>query len=305
MRSLFHLVSAIGATVAIGALLLTGPTGCSASSAGGGADSTELVGADDSLDGRAAESVLGSVAVGSTLKTTSNVNLRTGPSTGAHVIHVIPSGALVTVVAADPQHGFYNVKHNGAVGWSFGAYLAKAGSAPPPPPPPGGGSPPPSSSSGRDGAIERAQEGVGFSYWWGHGRWLPGGPSSSTAGSCSGSCPSCSHSGTYGADCSGYIGKIWQVPSSNTDVTADDHPYSTGSFVSDTSQWSTVSRGSVQKGDAFVYNSGGAGHIFLYESGDGWGSMWAYEAKGCATGVVHDLRTSTGSAYHAIARSGY
>jgi hypothetical protein len=68
--------------------------------------------------------------------------------------------------------------------------------------------------------------------------------------------------------------------------------------------WRTVSRSSVKKGDAFVYHSNGAGHIFLYESGDGWGSMWAYEAKGCSYGIVHNLRTAS-SAYKAIARAGY
>ena len=32
--------------------------------------------------------------------------------------------------------------------------------------------------------------------------------------------------------------------------------------------------------------------------------MWAYEAKGCSYGIVHDLRT-TSSAYRAIRRTGY
>jgi hypothetical protein len=48
-----------------------------------------------------------------------------------------------------------------------------------------------------------------------------------------------------------------------------------------------------------VYNTNGAGHTFLYESGDGWGSMWAYECKGCSYGCVHNLRTAT-TTYHAI-----
>jgi hypothetical protein len=171
----------------------------------------------------------------------------------------------------------------------------------------GGGSTPPPSGGGSstiDNAIAKAKAGVGFSYWWGHGRWSLSGPTASTKGSCSGSCPSCSHSGSYGADCSGYVGKIWGVPSSNTDVTNDSHPYSTVNFNTNTSLWSTVSRGSVKRGDAMVYNSGGAGHIFLYESGDGWGSMWAYEAKGCSYGIVHNLRTA-GSTYHAIRRAGW
>ena len=130
------------------------------------------------------------------------------------------------------------------------------------------------------------------------------GPSSGTKGYCSGSCPSCSHSGSYGADCSGYVAKIWQVPSSNDNVAQDSHPYSTWNFDNQSVSWHTISRGSVQAADALVYNSGSAGHIFLYEKGDGWGQMWAYEAKGCAYGIVHDLRYAS-SAYKAIRRNGY
>jgi hypothetical protein len=94
------------------------------------------------------------------------------------------------------------------------------------------------------------------------------------------------------------------VPSWNSDPRYDAHPYSTVNFVGSNSLWRTVSRGSARKGDAFVYNSNGAGHIFLFESGDGWGSMWAYGAKGCSYGIVHNLRTAS-SSYKAIARAWY
>lgn len=60
----------------------------------------------------------------------------------------------------------------------------------------------------------------------------------------------------------------------------------------------------MQPADALAYNDGSAGHIFLYEKGDAWGSMWAYEAKGCLYGIVHDLRTAT-SAYKVIRRDGW
>jgi hypothetical protein len=100
------------------------------------------------------------------------------------------------------------------------------------------------------------------------------------------------------------VAKVWQVPSSNTQLTTDSHPYSTADFVNDTSQWKTVSRGSLKQADALVYRSGGAGHIFVYSKGDGWGSMYAYECKGCSAGCVKGYRTAS-SAYHAIRRSGY
>mgnify|MGYP003338771557 CR=1 FL=1 len=36
--------------------------------------------------------------------------------------------------------------------------------------------------------------------------------------------------------------------------------------------------------DAMNYRSGGSGHIFIYEKGDPWGSLYAYECKGCSAG---------------------
>jgi hypothetical protein len=304
-------------------------------------DSSELVGAPE--DGSTAtneDAITGTLAVGSTLIATADVNLRSGPSTSKSILHVIPNGSSVTVVDGTPQNGFYKVKHNGTTGWSYGKYFkagasnwgscsvngtagvcedtgacgsghsAHPGYCPGPSniqcctPDSSGGGGGGSTSSKRDAAIARAKSAMGFSYWWGHGRFRPEGPTSSNKGSCSGSCPSCSHSGSYGGDCSGLAAKVWEVPGSNSDLTVDSHPYSTANFVSDTSQWSTVSRSNVQKADAMVYNQSGEGHIFIYESGDGWGSMYAYECKGCSYGCVHDLRTAS-SAYHAIRRAGY
>lgn len=153
-------------------------------------------------------------------------------------------------------------------------------------------------------AMNRAESGVGFSYWWGHGAFLPQGPDASSAGSCSGSCPSCSHSGQYGGDCSGYVAKVWQVPSSNSDLADDSHPYSTVDFNQDASQWSTVDQGSMKTGDAMVYNNGSAGHIFIYDHGDPWGSLYAYECKGCSYGCTAGIRSATTS-YHAIRKTGF
>lgn len=237
---------------------------------------------------------LAGVPIGSTLYALVDTDLRKGPTAQDGAYHVIPkSDAVVTVHRTTPDNGFLNVKHGGLEGWALAKHLgAKKPSADPPPPNP------------RDEAFVRAKAGVGFSYWWGHGRWLATGPTSPTAGSCSGSCPSCTHSGSYGADCSGYVAKIWQVPSTNSDLSVDRHPYSTVNFDNDTTHWKVVSRGSVIGADALVYNTSGAGHVFLYEKGDGWGSMWAYEAKGCSYGIVHNLRTAT-SAYKAIRHDGW
>jgi uncharacterized protein YraI len=285
------------------ALALLVACGCSAAAP---TESIEITGADDSI-GETADNLSGSLPVGSVLRTTTGVNFRKGPSTGYSVIRVLAAGTQVkTVVRTTSSNGFWQVEHAGTQGWCHGAYLAVVQNG-------GGGSGGSAGSGGgggggntskRDAAITRAKSGEGFSYWWGHARWLPSGPTSSTRGSCSGSCPSCSHSGQYGADCSGYVGKIWQVPAGNDDLTVDSHPYSTATFVSSSSQWSTVSRDSLLRADALVYNTGGSGHIMLYSSGDGWGQTWAYECKGCSAGCVYNLR-SVGSTYKGIRRAGY
>ncbi|HVY49749.1 MAG TPA: SH3 domain-containing protein [Minicystis sp.] len=310
-------------------------------------DSDELHGAPEV--GSGTDGLSGAVPVGSTLKATTSVNLRSGPSTSNAILHVVPAGATVTVVSSNPTNGFYQVNHGGTVGWSYGQYYTlvssgngswgscsvngvagtcidtgscAAGSHSTPgycpgpsniecctPDSNGGGGSGGSGGGGGGGtvtgaAIARAKSGTGFSYWWGHGRFRPEGPTASTKGTCSGSCPSCSHGGSYGGDCSGYAAKVWEVPSSNTDLTVDEHPYSTSSFNQDTSLWSTVSRSSLKEADALVYNTGGEGHIFIYGSGDGWGSIYAYECKGCSYGCVAGYRTAS-SAYHGIRRAGY
>jgi uncharacterized protein YraI len=285
--------------------LLAFAWGCNAN---GPVDSEVVYGAPDDI-GESTSGVTGSVPIGSSLETTTGVNFRTGAGTSFAVVRVLPAGTeVVSVDQTTASNKFYKVKHQGTVGWVHGAYLqlSKSGSD-------NGGADTSggtdngggaTTAKGRAGAIERAEAAVGFSYWWGHGRWRPEGPTSSTKGSCSGSCPSCSHNGSYGADCSGMVAKAWQVPSSNDDVTVESHPYSTASFVGSSSQWSQVSRNSLLKADALAYNSGGAGHVVLYDSGDGWGSMWVYECKGCSAGCVHDLR-SLSSSYKGIRRSGY
>ncbi len=235
----------------------------------------------------------GIVDAGATLRTTTTLNMRTGPGTSNSVRLVLAEGSDTIAVSGTPENGWYNISFNGVAGWSSGKYLELVKERDPNEPP-----------STRDTAIARAKAGVGFSYWWGHGRWIPNGATSSNIGTCSGSCPSCSHTGQYGADCSGYVAKIWEVPSNNTDPENDSHPYSTVTFNGSNSQWSTIDRSAVKPADSLVYNQNGAGHIFLYESGDGWGSMWAYEARGCSYGIVHNLRTA-GSAFKAIVRTGY
>ncbi|HEX8824959.1 MAG TPA: SH3 domain-containing protein [Archangium sp.] len=242
-------------------------------------ESVELKGVDEEI-GASANALTTCVTAKSLLTTTGDLNLRTGPATTYGVIVTMPaSSEVIEWGGGCPTNGWYKVYYGGVTGWASGSYLNLVKST----------------STARDESIVRAEGVVGFSYWWGHGAWKPG----AAPGSCSGSCGSCTHSGSYGADCSGFIAKAWVVPSTNNNVAVDSHPYSTVSFNSDSSQWFTVSRGSVLKADAMVYNENGAGHIFLYESGDGWGYMNAYECKGCSYGCVFNNRNA-GTAYHAI-----
>ena len=261
-------------------------------------------------DGATLGTVHAALTTNGKMRATSNVNLRKGAGASYAVLAVIPSGTVVTLLSATAQNGFLNVEFNGTAGWSSASYLTEVATT--------GGTSSSSSSSGGtttggtidlegaaspDNALARAKTAVGFSYYWGGGAWLPTGATSSNKGSCSGSCPSCSHSGKYGADCSGLIAKAWQFGPKALDVNA--HPYSTASFVNDSAaHWSTVSRGSMRKGDALVYNSNGHGHIALYEKGDGWGSPTVIECRGCAYGCVYNARPFT-SNYKAIRRSGF
>ena len=260
-------------------------------------------------DGATIGSVQSGLTTNGKMRATANVNLRKGAGTSYAVVAVIPSGTVVTLLSATAQNGFLNVEFNGTAGWSSSSYLTEVAST--------GGTTSSSSSGGTttggavsldgapspDNAIARAKSAVGFSYYWGGGAWLPTGATSSNKGSCSGSCPSCSHSGSYGADCSGLVAKAWQFGTKALEV--NSHPYSTASFVNDSAgHWSTVSRSSLHKGDALVYNSGGHGHIAVYEKGDGWGSPTVIECRGCAYGCVYNARSFT-SNYKGIRRRGF
>ena len=142
----------------------------------------------------------------------------------------------------------------------------------------------------------------GFSYWWGGAKWKPG--DFANKGKCipngSSGCPNCSHTGLWGADCSGFVGKAWQIDKP-TALETYYHPYNTGSFKSSSTWWNHIARGAVKVADAFNYNTNGAGHIFLYEKGDPWGSVWAWECAGCTSGCKYGLRSAS-STYEALQR---
>ncbi len=76
--------------------------------------------------------------------TTTDLNLRAGPSTGDGVLAVMPPGAPVSLTG-EAANGFARVSYNGLLGWAFADYLSSGGPAAP-----GHGYPPgPSSDVGQ------------------------------------------------------------------------------------------------------------------------------------------------------------
>jgi hypothetical protein len=251
----------------------------------GGCGGTEELEGDVGDDTAESLSAIAATIGGQARVTASSLNLRSGPGTTHRVLTTMPQGSLVTVVAR--SGAWLSVQYQGTTGWAFEDYLEGVV-----PDTGGGGTDSPSVAA----AIERAESGLGFSYHWGGGCWNPG---SSAHGACYGSCPNCSHSGTWGADCSGYVSKVWQVPGPEA-LTHCSHPYNTTSFYTTHPHWRDVSRSSAKRGDAFVRR----GHIFIYDRGDAWGTMRAYEARGCSYGIVHSSR-SADSSYKVIRRNGF
>jgi hypothetical protein len=275
----------------VGSFLLMMSVGCSGPREE--LESAELKAAGETVSVEAHNAPRECVKAAERLETGAALNLREGPSSTSRVLLTMPEGMELSISGASacPESGYYPVRFGAFTGWAYGAHLRTSTLEAAL-----------SAENTRDEAMARAQSGMGFSYWWGHGRWLESGVTSSTAGSCSGSCGDCIHSGSYGADCSGFVAKVWVVPSDNTSLSTNSHPYSTYDFENGSYGWHTIDRGSTQRADAMVYNDG-SGHIFIYEKGDRWGSMYAYECKGCADGCDYNIRTAS-SAYKAISRDG-
>jgi hypothetical protein len=227
--------------------------------------------------------------------TTSNDGLRqrSGPGTGYAVVRVMPEDSTVKILE---RSGVWLKNDWGClIGWSHTGYLCKVEGPVQQPEPTqpdgrdiGGGY---TAVLSRDGVVALARSMTGFSYWWGGARFRAGG----AAGACYGSCPSCSHSGSYGADCSGFVNKAWMVEDSmpmdqNKHGPASSYWYSAGN---------SIPRSSLAKADVLVRN----GHMFLYVGGDPWGSLQVCEAKGCAYRTACNTRTAS-SSYRAIRRQG-
>src|SRR5262252_6650349 len=145
----------------------------------------------------------GNITVGGqAIVTASSLNLRDGVGTTANILTAMPCGATVDVVggpSTTPVAGWWNVTYQSTTGWASGKYLvapaAFSASICGGTPTTDGGTTPVTAAD----IFARAKLGVGYSYYWGHGSWRS---DMTQLGSCVGSCPSCTHTGQYGADCS-------------------------------------------------------------------------------------------------------
>lgn len=97
--------------------LLASPIACSAQRV----DSFDEEGGDSEEEG-----LTGDVPAGTALKTTTDLNLRSEPSTSSKVLDVLPAGSQVTAQASAPTNGFYQISYQGKLGWSSGKYLEPA-----------------------------------------------------------------------------------------------------------------------------------------------------------------------------------
>lgn len=82
--------------------------------------------AGDSSADTDVEALTGQMPVGASLHVTTDLNLRSQPSTSASVITVMPAGAIVTLKAGEPNNGFYQIAYQGTTGWSSGKFLEPA-----------------------------------------------------------------------------------------------------------------------------------------------------------------------------------
>jgi len=253
-------------------------------------DSNDLFGAEEGMEyPPLGDNGSTTLSVSTELGVYSNVNLRETPSADARVLIVVPKDATVTVVGrTEPENGYYQVDYLGRTGWAYGAYLFVDRSA----------TTSALTDNQRENIMDRARASAGYSYWWGHGRFGCG----LAHGNCSGGgCPSCSHSGPAGADCSGMVAKAWAVPASAPGTCVDGHPYSSTTFATTTIHWHNIDRSNIQRADAFVLKGGG--HIMIRGVGtSSSGQPHIIECSGCAAGCIIHYR-SVSSDFKAIRRN--
>jgi uncharacterized protein (TIGR03382 family) len=148
----------------------------------------------------------------------------------------------------------------------------------------------------REDLIARARPGVGYSYWWGGGCFQQDG--GGNHGSCVGNCPDCTHGGSYGADCSGFVFKVWQINGTEASSHCNHGPYTANAYSTTQSQWRHINHGDAKAADLLSSST----HVVIVQSGDPWGTPTVMEARGCSYGIQRNTR-AFGSSYTASERN--
>jgi len=159
----------------------------------------------------------------------------------------------------------------------------------------------------RDELVCRGASAIGFSYEWGGECWCGNGcapdlvgcsPGKCTPNSGSSGCPNCTHTGRYGADCSGFVSKVWQTPGQYAVDACDVPRHVASSFLTKAADWDIVPMNSLLPGDA----SASSAHIVLISGPkNSAGNHEVIEAKGCTYGIVRNVKV-LGSGYSGARR---
>ncbi len=228
-------------------------------------------GAADVAGGAVTANLSGTQVFGTVVEMTADATLYAAADYHSTVKRSLAKGTRGRIVRTTSSNGYYNIRVGSKVGWAAGAYM-KAVSVP---------------NTSDEHATARAYSAVGFSYYWGGEQWNP---TTESWGSCTGSCPDCDHSGSWGADCSGLITKAWKVGSSCSALTdsCSSRPTAAGFRVTDPNgKWKNISRDSIAEGDVMASTT----HVVYYLSGDAWNTPTVIECKGCADGCVKNARS--------------
>ena len=127
--------------------------------------------------------------------------------------------------------------------------------------------------------------GLGYSYWWGGACWCRTGCSANFScdrGRCWG-LSYYSHSG-MGADCSGFVSRVWQVPGPRPTEHCDHGPYVAQSFSTSGPYWDSVGMSSMSRGDVAATSQ----HVILVVGRNSWGHTHMYHAATCERGIVEN-----------------
>lgn len=136
----------------------------------------------------------------------------------------------------------------------------------------------------RETIVCRGLSGVGFVYDFGGECWCADGCKPDLTTCPPGACKDNHKTGKYGADCSGFVSKAWQVPDPYPVEKCNVPRFGAAVFAENGEHWKTVSKDSLLPGDAASKVS----HVVLIAGEkDSKGSYDIVHASSCNVGIVH------------------